>query len=217
LRVFDRHEISTPACALLGVVLLAGALRIPSVGSQSFWHDEALTVESARAPLSGIIDTVRNRENCPPAYFILINVWAKVFGISDVSLRLPSALMGIATVWAIYRLGRELGGGELGALTAAGLLAVSKFHIAFSQEARPYAMLMLLLTLCGWAWARVVKKGSARAQIGYLVSAALALYTHTFALFFIAVLIAAVLILSSQKDRQILDLRKWLILNAGVG
>jgi hypothetical protein len=201
---------------VMGVVLVAGVLRLVAMGEQSFWHDEALTVESARAPLSGIIDTVRNRENCPPAYFVLINLWAKCFGISDVSLRLPSALMGIATVWAIYRLGRELGGEELVPLTAAGMLAVSKFHIAYSQEARPYAMLMLLLTLCVWAWVRVVKSGSKWAQVGYVVSAALALYTHTFALFSIAVLIAAALVLSLHRHRQILDLRRWVILHFSV-
>src|SRR5687767_5524719 len=93
---------------LLALLLLGTALRLHGLAAQNFWHDEVLTVVSAQAPVAKVVDSVRQTENCPPAYFIVINLWSKAFGISDASLRLPSALFGIITIATLYRLGKEL-------------------------------------------------------------------------------------------------------------
>lgn len=57
-----------------------------------------------------------------------------VLGLSEFSLRLTSALFGLATVLVLFFLGREIGGGRLG-LIAAALLAVEPWHIHFSRIA----------------------------------------------------------------------------------
>lgn len=78
--------------AILAVILvLATILRLRGSGHQSFWYDESLTLESARALLGGVIESVVRLENMPPGHFVLLNRWALLLGASEFSLRLPSA------------------------------------------------------------------------------------------------------------------------------
>ena len=86
---------------LLGIVLLAATFRLPRIGHDSFWQDEVLTGQSATAPFLEVVPVVRQMENAPPLYFLLMNCWARVFGSSDVALRVPSALAGIGAVTVI--------------------------------------------------------------------------------------------------------------------
>jgi 4-amino-4-deoxy-L-arabinose transferase-like glycosyltransferase len=169
--------------ALLSLIVgVAGVLRLGGIGAESLWHDEVLTFVDAQAPLSRVIPWVRDHENCPPLYFALVNAWTKVFGAGDVSLRLPSAILGIAAVVLLFALGNEFFDPFVG-LTAAALLALSPMHIAYSQEARPYALMFLLLLLCTWALVRMLRSGSVASQMAYVACATAALYTHTFAIF----------------------------------
>jgi uncharacterized membrane protein len=89
-----------------------------------------------------------------------------VLGTDEWTVRLPSAVCGILTVLVTYALGVALFEVRTG-LVAALLVALSPFQLWYAQEARPYALLMLLSTLSllgfvkwlqeekalwGWAW-----------------------------------------------------------------
>ncbi len=246
-----RQTSAKLAPLLLILILVVGSLlRIGGIGAESLWYDETLTAATARAPLSHVCSEVRSRENAPPLYFVVINVWSKVFGPSDISLRLPSALFGIATVALLHRLGLELFDddvpiprgsgaspehsrqeplrgiawarrpshvkGEAIALTAAALLAVSPIHIAYSQEARSYAMLVLLLLLCTWSFTRLLKTGSTQFQLAYVLTAATSLYTHTFAAFTLLALNAYYLYLLLHKLPRAVNLRPWIVLQLAI-
>src|SRR5215216_4864765 len=115
---------------LMAVVLITGGfLRLTGLGTQSLWHDEVLTYNDATVPLSRAVSWVRDHENSPPLYFVLVNAWVKVFGASDVSLRLPSALAGITSIVFLFALGAEYFHSSVG-LTAAASLALSPMHVA---------------------------------------------------------------------------------------
>ena len=200
---------------LAAIVGLAAALRLGGLGAESFWWDEVLTTYSAREPVTQVIKSVRNHENAPPLYFIVVNLWAKCFGMSDLSLRLPSALMGIATVALLWRVGKELFDNTIG-LTDAALLAVSPIHIAYSQEARMYALLVSLLTLNLWAVVRVMRSGSMRWQVAYVATAAMALLTHTFAAFTLLTVNLFWLGRFMRRGQTGVTWRRWLTLNAAV-
>lgn len=70
-------------------------------------------------------------------------------GQSLLSLRLSSALFGIATVPALYLAARPITRG--GALLAASLLALSPWHIWASRSSDPWIVTPLLLCLAIWA------------------------------------------------------------------
>src|SRR4051812_16560510 len=121
--------------------------------------------------LSQLPDT----ELTPPLYYVLAWPWAHVFGTDEAALRTLSALFGIATVPVAYLIGRDLGSRRAG-LAAAALVAFNPLLVWYSQEARPYSLLVLLCALSMlfcfrrrvWPWA---------------LFSVLALLTHYFAAF----------------------------------
>ena len=128
--------------ALIALTVLAAALRLPTLGSQSLWLDEALTGRLARGSLGDLLHRVATEEANPPLFYLLEWVWTRVAGTSEVALRLPSALFGIALVPVAYAIGRRLGG-QRAAVALAALVAVHPLLVYYSQEARGYAAVAL--------------------------------------------------------------------------
>jgi 4-amino-4-deoxy-L-arabinose transferase-like glycosyltransferase len=93
----------------------------------------------------------------PPAWYIFMLPWTKLFGSDLFVIRFPSAVFGAVSIILIYVLATLESDRRTG-LFAAGLLAFNGYHIFWSQIARPYSMvcflgllssILLLLTLRG--------------------------------------------------------------------
>lgn len=83
--------------------------------------------------------------------FYLTALCAQVIGMSSFTLFFTSALIGTATIVALYAFGTEIFGPEVG-LLAALLLAINRWHLALSRSAypavlTPLAVILLLYTL----------------------------------------------------------------------
>jgi 4-amino-4-deoxy-L-arabinose transferase-like glycosyltransferase len=186
--------------AVLAALTLAGiAARFATLGLQSYHHDEVITVVRViPGSFSQMLDAVKSSESNPPLYYVLAWGWAKAFGTSEVGLRSLSALLGAATVPLGYPIGRELSGRRAGlALTA--ILAVNPMLIWYSQEARSYSLLALFGALSLLFFLRALRTGSGRDLALWALTSALALCSHYFALF--AVAIEAVWLLVALRSR----------------
>lgn len=172
--------------ALLVTTALGAALRIYKLGAESIWLDEAFTIQTARGPLPSIIEET-SKDVHPPLYYFVIHYWMGLFGESEFSTRLLSALFGSLAILAIYKLAARLFD-RATALLAALFLALSVFHIEFSQEARMYTLLCLLTLLSMYFFIELLAAGERNrlALAGYIASSALLLYTHVYSLFIIA-------------------------------
>lgn len=165
-----------------GILVAAFALRAVRLGDASVWWDEALAVWATRKGLLGV--TLWTAADVhPPLYFWSLWGWAQLVGEGEYALRLLSAAYGVLTVAAVYALGTLVGGRRAGAL-AALLLALSRFHVWWSQEMRMYALAGLLGTLslyCLLRWLRTERAGedlrAARWLAGYALATLGALYT----------------------------------------
>jgi 4-amino-4-deoxy-L-arabinose transferase-like glycosyltransferase len=71
----------------------------------------------------------------PPVYIYFTVPSVAVFGLRDMSVRLPSAVFGTLTVLATYFLVDALLGNSVIALLSALLLAISPWHLQFSRSA----------------------------------------------------------------------------------
>ena len=133
--------------AWLAAILAVGAV-LRGIGlNEGLWYDEIATmVRYVRRPLAEIV-TRFDTQNQHMLYSILSHGSVTAFGESAWALRLPAAIFGVASLWAVWWLGVKLTG-RREALVAAGLLAVSSHHVWFSQDARGYSMLMFF-TLVG--------------------------------------------------------------------
>jgi 4-amino-4-deoxy-L-arabinose transferase-like glycosyltransferase len=119
------------------IILLGTVLRVYDLGAESYWGDEVITLRVASQSIPQLIASFRLDE--PLAYYLHFSLWIKSFGTTEAFTRLFSALLGIAAIFLVYRLGRELFGREIGLLSAF-LMAISEFQIYYSQEIRPYTL-----------------------------------------------------------------------------
>ena len=85
-------------------------------------------------------------------------------GTSEVALRLPSALFGIALVPVAFAIGRRLGG-QRAAVALAALVAVNPLLVYYSQEARGYAAVALACAV-GFGLLPRCARGEASAVVG---------------------------------------------------
>ncbi|MCL5264758.1 MAG: glycosyltransferase family 39 protein [Chloroflexi bacterium] len=185
---------------LLAIVLvIASVLRLAWLGQREIWYDEAFSVLCAEKGFAAIQYGTISQFQCaaadvhPPLYYFLLHVWMGL-GESLFIVRLLSAILGVATVGVSYLLGRELFGARAG-LAGAFVVAISPFHIYYSQEARMYSLLGFLLTMGTYFFVRAVQTSKLRHWLGFTVCFALAQYTHSVAVFWLMALDACALLL----------------------
>ena len=203
--------------AVLVILLGAGALRLFALGAESFWMDELYSITDAlrftTVELLTVLPVVKTHT---PAYYVLLRHWIGLAGIGEVTLRLPSVLAGVATVYVVYLVGTELFDRRRGVL-AAGMVALSRFHIDHSQEVRMYAFVALLTGLSFYWLVKLNERYTRRSAAGYVLATVLLVYTHPYGAF---VILAANLYVWSRLAAGA-DLahgvRRWVGLQAGVG
>jgi uncharacterized membrane protein len=169
--------------ALVGLLTLgAFALRASQL-HQSLFGDEVLAYrEIAGHTLGQTISAVsRGVESSPPLFFVLAWFSAKI-GDPTVWIRLPTLLLGTATIPVIYLLGRETVG-RRGALIGAAIAAASPFATYYGVEARPYATMEFFVALSTLALMRAIRTGHRRDWALYTVGATGAVYSHYTAVF----------------------------------
>ena len=185
--------------ALAGLTLLAAILRFSTLDVQSYWFDEAVTVGLVKASFGHMISRIGGSESTPPFYYAVAWVWSRVFGTGEVGLRSLSALAGTATVPVAYAAAAELASKRT-ALLVGVLAAVNPLLIWYSQEARSYALLLLLASASFLLFVRMLRAPSVRGLVGWTVVSALALATHYFAGFLI--LPEAIWLFLRWRDRR---------------
>ncbi len=175
-----------PATALLALVTLGAlALRATQM-NQSLFGDEVWTYQDVHGrSLAAVLRTVHTgAENSPPLFFVLSWVSAKL-GDPSVWIRLPSLILGTATIPLIYAIGRQTVGRVPGLLGAA-IVAASPFSIYYGIEARPYATMAFFVALSTLALLRAIRSGSRWWWLVYVLASAAAAYTHYTVIFVLA-------------------------------
>jgi uncharacterized membrane protein len=172
------------ALGVLVCTAVAAAVRVATLGAKSFWVDEAVTVSLVDQSFGAMLRTIPNSESTPYLYYVLAWLWAQLFGVGEAGLRSLPALLGSALVPVTYLAGRELGSRRVG-LAAAALVAVNPLLVWYSQEARAYALLVLLAALATLFFFRALNRGTGGALVGWAITSAAALATHYFALFLV--------------------------------
>lgn len=169
---------------LLAITLFAAALRLSTLGQQSFWFDEAFTpVYVLHKSLFTTLDHLTKTENSPPLWYIVEWVFYRVLGSGEWALRLPSALAGVALVPVAWGIGRELAG-RATAIATALLIAVDPIFVWYSQEARVYGFYALASGVAMLCFLRVLRRPDDRGRlVAFAVAGMFALLTHYFTIF----------------------------------
>jgi len=195
--------------ALLSIMTLAIILRVYR-SDMSLWFDEVLTAVDVRYHFHNLlIDRTQVQEvplwswDHPPLYFIAAKLSIELFGHSEFTLRLPSIIAGVISVYLIHELTTILYDRRAG-IVAAFLIAVNPFHIYFSQDARPYSFLMLTTIMSSIFLHRIIFQGRARHYIFYAITSIAGFYSHYFFIIVWFIHTILIIILLHHRDRLIL-------------
>jgi tetratricopeptide (TPR) repeat protein len=212
-----RWEASLHWLILCAVILMGVALRFHQLEEDSLWIDEILTaVRFVEEPIPHIV--THFHPNNHTFFSLLAHLFTLGEGRSDFMLRMPATILGILAIPAIYRLGRLVVAPTTG-LVAAFLLAVSPYHIRFSQDARGYTGMVLFSLLSIFFLFQAIRSGRRHYMVGFVVTTALAIYTHLFTMVLVgaeACVLGAHLVVKALRERRrgridCLALRRWAI------
>lgn len=210
---------------LLAILGLALALRLVRLDAQPLWWDEGYSVFFATRAFPELLARTAVDIH-PPLYYALLQGWMLAFGSDAAALRLLSVLIGVAALPLFFIVARELFNFRV-ALVSAFLLAVSPFHIYYSQEVRMYG-LVTLLGLASIAFQLKILNNvhpepslQPRAPrlgltVGYILCTSLALYTQYFAIFIIAAEAAVVVYLRFRAHWKI-GVGAWMLAWLAIG
>lgn len=130
---------------LLLIMLVGALLRIPPL-FQAFWYDEAFTSVMTSVPFTNFAIAITGDVH-PPLYYLIVKLVTLILGHSDLAMRLPAYLAGIALIPVMGQIGSQYGPpvGRSAALATAILPAA----IYYSTEAR-YPMFLVLMLAIAW-------------------------------------------------------------------
>ena len=170
------------ACAFVA----AGAgLRFFHLENQPLWNDEMFSLEVATAPVSAIQSSLAAQYHHPPLFFYLLHFALSAFGPSAWALRLISAAAGSLTVGLVFWWCSGMFGMAAG-LVSGALCLVAPFHLAYSQEGRPYALAACLALTSCCSFPKLLTARNTGSGLVYAVSSLALLYTHHWGIFVLA-------------------------------
>ncbi len=189
---------------LLCVVALAFAVRIYRIDEQSVWTDDFFSIGYLGAPdldtYLGLVSS--SNEEHVPVYYASQYMWAEFFGSAPVTVRMLSIVVGLLTIPVIYALGCALFSPGAG-LVAVLFFALSPMHIFHDQGMRPYALVVLLAAVSLYALHRTVTAPRPGWWLVHCAANLLLVWTHLFALFFIAAEALCVLCAFARERRPL--------------
>lgn len=199
----DKEGMGRQTAVFLSLILLlAAGLRLYGLETQSLWNDELSSWRRSQfADLETVMQEGVLTDVHPPLYTLFLYAWQRVAGDGAWQLRLPSAVFGIVTVFATFLLGRRIYTEQEG-LVAAGFTAVLWCPIYYSQEGRPYALLLLLAVLTTYFWipAFTSPTPSRQDKVWYVITAVFTIYLHYYGLFLVILQAATACLLASRSS-----------------
>jgi len=205
-----RDRESGALLSLWALTLFAFVLRVYRMDFQPLWWDEGWTVYFATSDPSTMIARTAIDIH-PPLYYLILHIWTLILGPSAVAVRLFSVVAGTLSIPLMFLVGRRLFGRRTG-IVAALVMAVAPFHVYYSQEARMYALVALLVLLSIHLFLSLLERQAAGTPtrvlwLMYLMVTSLAMYTEYYAAF---VPLAQTLYLFIRLPRHKALLPKWI-------
>ena len=133
--------------------------------NQSLWLDESIQALALMGKMGPLLKYAL-ADFQPPLYHLIGYLSTHLFGYSEISLRLPSLISGLFTVYFVVKIGELVGSKKVGII--AGLIAATNpLLIYYSQEGRTYAMTTFFVTASMYYFLQLLKEKSTKSYLFY--------------------------------------------------
>ena len=189
-KVLNKEPISRFEYVLLIIILGVGvSLRLFNFSQLPFLNDELSALSRTNYNTFGdLIKFGVMPDGHPAGVEVFMYFWTKLFGNSEIIVKLPFLLCGIGSLILIYLIAR-LWFNKNTALFSLALISVMQYHITFSLIARPYITGLFFSLLLVWFWTKFIftQKKPYLYILGFVISGALCAYNHYFSLLFLII------------------------------
>ncbi len=204
-----KKYLNIPNFFLIAILGLAFFLRSTDLSRESIWFDEGFSIATANQKSIGELVRFTAQDTHPPAYYVMLYYWIKLFGDSQYSARFLSSILGTIAVFLIFFAGKLLFNLRTG-IFAAFIMAITRFQIEYSREIRGYVLMVTLALLSYCILAKMEKKKNTGLKIAYIITSAILLYTHVYAIFIIVAHNIYKIIVCLKQNRK--GIAEWIIL-----
>lgn len=202
----DRQKV------FLWLIILANLIiGIISLGLSPIGLDEPFSIFHAQMNIGEIITNLKGGNN-PPLYEIILHFWIKVFGISTVSVRFPSLIFSLISIYFIFKITLRVSTFH-NAILSILFISLSNYFIYFTHEARAYSLFLMLTVLLAYLMIKISNNKGLKVTdfISLGLIASLMIYAHYFGVF-VLILQSAFFIFINREQKNIIT--KYLILCA---
>lgn len=166
----DRVRAGFALALVLGVVA-----RVAFNRTMPLWFDETFTGTIATQPtFAGLVRWCLT-ELTGPGFYAPMWAWARLFGASDLALRMPALLLSIAAPLLLARHGHR---DRHVRLLWAGAALLWLPALPFANDARPYAQLFFLACVQAMAFQSLLRRPGTGTALAWTSVTALLLLTH---------------------------------------
>ncbi|MGM3306400.1 ArnT family glycosyltransferase [Anabaena sp. WFMT] len=139
-------------------------------------HDEALYARRARLMFESgdWIAPWGNAHHKTPGFYWLIAIFYKLFGVSDISARIPSMIAGILSIFVIYEITKIVLDQKL-AYLASAILSVTFLWLQYCRLATPDVPMILLVLIAIYSLLQAELYPKFRSIYGFISGVSLAL------------------------------------------
>jgi 4-amino-4-deoxy-L-arabinose transferase-like glycosyltransferase len=173
---------------LSAILILSAFIYLYNLGQESLVTDEYFSFYIARQSPRQILfghQSANNPNTIPPLYELILHFWLKIFGISDFAQRSFSAVLGILSVYLVYRLGRLLFDTPTGLISSL-FSSLSFSWFTFFRQNRCYSLFICLTLLSFYLFFYLLKNKKSRFSLPFFIITNIVLtYTNYFGFFVI--------------------------------
>ena len=186
-----RALLSGPAIVLY-VALVDFAAHMAVAGNYGYFRDELYYIVSGQHLQLGYVDF-------PPLIAYLAALLGYVAGDSLVAIHIVPAIAGAALVFVAGMIAREIGGGRLAQVLAAGAAAITA-QMAFASIFSMDILDALWWTLGSYLLIRIIRRDRPRLWLAFGVVAGVGMMTKLTIVFFLLAVVAGLLLTSSRSQ-----------------
>jgi uncharacterized membrane protein len=192
------------------LIIIAIIILSCSIGVESLWGDEAWTIKFANSELPDLFTQIKEDVH-PPVYFITMHFWTKLVPINEFTMRLPSLLFALVSIFLFYHFCKNI---KTPPLIGTALFSLSLSGLVYAHEARSYS-LIIFLALSSWLSLNKIINGNNKYPLisycTFTISNILLLYTHVLG---IVIWAGTILFVVLSFNKKIYFEKRFLISNS---
>jgi len=192
------------------IFLYALFLRIYKIQEQSYWIDEAFTINAVLETIEKGYPLLDSGEYYSRALLntYLTSASVSILGFNEFSTRIISLIFGVLSIYLIFLLSKKVFNTNI-ALLASFMTSFSYWQIAWSRQARMYTQLQFFFFLSIYLFNSLLEKFSYKKLVFLFLSTLAAILSHYFGYFLIVIYFSILTIkLLNNKEKILLFYQK---------